>query len=141
LYIGDVGQNQWEEINFLPAGSPGGINFGWDYREGFHEFEGTPPSDLMLTDPVAEYAHDDVGGCSVTGGEVVRDPALSQWSGVYVYGDFCSGRVWGLLRTDSGWENALLHTVSANISSFGLGEDAAVYLTDIRGDLLKLVQK
>ena len=68
LYIGDVGQREWEEVNFLAAGSPGGVNFGWDYREGAHTYQGEPPENLNLTDPAAEYSHE--LGCSITGGEV-----------------------------------------------------------------------
>ncbi len=69
LYIGDVGQDLYEEIDYLPAGSPGGANFGWSYREGFHPYKGTPPSGLKLVDPVWEYSHAE-GGCAVTGGFV-----------------------------------------------------------------------
>jgi len=78
LYIGDVGQNQWEEIDFIPAGSPGGANFGWDHREGAHEYEGGGPEGMI--DPVAEYSHPE-GGCSVTGGYVYRG-AMPEWNGI-----------------------------------------------------------
>src|SRR5215211_7912120 len=67
LYIGDVGQNAWEEIDYLPAGSPGGANFGWNHREGAHDYKGGGPEGMI--DPVAEYSHPE-GGCSVTGGYV-----------------------------------------------------------------------
>jgi hypothetical protein len=99
LYIADVGQNAWEEINFLPAGSPGGANFGWNYREGA-SFRGNPPQEIELIEPVAEYGHDQ--GCSVTGGAVYRGVELTDWQGVYLYGDYCSGLVWGLVRNPLG---------------------------------------
>ncbi len=140
LYIGDVGQNKWEEIDFLPANSPGGANFGWDYREGFHEFEGNPPASLALTEPVAEYGRDD--GCSVTGGEVYRGRSLPAWYGVYLYGDFCSGRVWGLLRGEDGvWQTAQLFKLDTNISAFGLDETGEIYLLDLGGSVYLLGEK
>ena len=140
LYIADVGQNAWEEINFWPAGMPGGANFGWDYREGAHSFEGTPPSDLELVDPVAEYQHP--LGCSVTGGFVYRGQAVPAMQGVYLYADYCSGIVWGLLRQDGGsWQNEVLFETGANVSSFGLDADGEIYLINqSEGSISRLTQ-
>ena len=136
LYIGDVGQNQWEEIDVVPAGAPGGVNFGWNLREGLHAYSGNSTGGLI--DPVAEYGHD--LGCSVTGGVVVRDPALPAWDGTYLYGDFCSGRVWGLRRAADGtWLNGLLFETGASIGSFGEGADGRVYLLDYAGTIYRLV--
>ena len=138
LYIADVGQNIWEEVNYLPAGSPGGANFGWDFREGQHAFEGSPPANLRLVEPVAEYGHGP--DCSITGGEVYRGAALPDWFGIYLYGDFCTGRVWGLLHgADGNFQNDLLYDTDAQISSFGLDEAGELYMVDRRGDILKLV--
>jgi glucose/arabinose dehydrogenase len=135
LYIGDVGQNQWEEIDLLPAGTPGGVNFGWNLREGLHAFAGDPAAEML--DPVAEYGHD--LGCSVTGGVVVRDPALAAWEGTYLYADYCSGRVWGLRPASDGiWLNGLLFETGVTISSFGEGADGQVYLLDYGGTLYRL---
>jgi glucose/arabinose dehydrogenase len=137
LYVADVGQNQWEEVNYLPAGSPPGANFGWNYREGLHPYEGTPPGSSVLIDPVAEYDH--AQGCSVTGGYVYRGEELPAWQGVYLYGDFCSGIIWGLVRDASGaWQKQVLFETGRNISSFG--EDAAgeLYLTDLNGAIYRL---
>lgn len=137
LYIGDVGQGAWEEVNFLPAGAPGGSNFGWDNREGNHPFEGNPPQGTVLVDPVAEYGHGE--GCSITGGVVVRDPQLPDFQGVYLYGDYCSGKVWGLLRGEDGaWQSQPLFTLQANISSFGEDEDGRLYLVDLQGTVYAL---
>ena len=137
LYIADVGQAAWEEVNYLPAGSPGGVNFGWDYFEGLHPFEGDPPAGLVLTMPVAEYPHGP--DISVTGGVVYRGAALPDWNGVYLYGDYGSGRVRGLLRSaDGSWQDALLFELDALISSFGEDEAGEVYLTDYNGRLLRL---
>jgi glucose/arabinose dehydrogenase len=140
LYIGDVGQGSWEEIDFLPAGSLGGANFGWDYYEGAHPYEGSPPSGLAIIDPVAEYSHS--LGISVTGGYVYRGSKLSEWQGVYLYGDYGSGNIWGLLRrADGTWENSLLFQTNANITSFGVDERGEIYLVDYRGNILRLDQK
>jgi glucose/arabinose dehydrogenase len=131
LYLGDVGQNTWEEIDFLAAGSPGGTNFGWDFREGLHDYEGRAPEGL--TDPVAEYSHDE-GGCSITAGRVVRDPDLPAWQGVFLYGDFCTGYIWGLLRDDSGaWRSARLFETGLQITSFGTGSAGEIYVLDRGG--------
>ncbi|MFQ5946464.1 MAG: PQQ-dependent sugar dehydrogenase [Anaerolineae bacterium] len=143
LYISDVGQNAWEEVNYQPAGAPGGVNYGWNLREGFHRFAGEGEG---LADPVAEYGHD--LGCSVTGGVVVRDPALPEWAGVYLYGDACSGRVWGLVRDEAGtWQTQVLFETGFGrpsngpiygISSFGQGPNGEAYLVAHRGEIYRL---
>jgi glucose/arabinose dehydrogenase len=138
LFIGDVGQNQWEEIDYLPAGAAGGANFGWDFREGPDVFEGSTPSGLV--EPVAYYSHDE-GGCSVTSGVVVRDPALPEWQGIYLYGDFCSGLIWGLLRDEGGaWQNRVLFSTGFQITAFGTGNDGAVYVLDRSGVVYRLTR-
>jgi len=140
LYIGDVGQNAWEEVDFLPAGSPGGANFGWNYREGTHPFADSPPAGLELIEPVAEY--DRSAGVSVSGGVVYRGAALPGLDGVYLYGDYGTGRVWGLLRNpDGSWQNRLLFESGANITTFGEDEAGEVYLADRKGFIFKLVAK
>jgi glucose/arabinose dehydrogenase len=133
LYIGDVGQGEWEEIDFLPAGSSGGINFGWDHREGAHDYEGGGPEGML--DPVAEYSHAD--GCSVTGGYVYRG-AMAEWNGIYLYGDYCSGIIWGLLQTDAGWQNQMLFDVDVTITSFGQDETGEIYLVSDNGGIFRL---
>jgi glucose/arabinose dehydrogenase len=138
LFIGDVGQNQWEEIHFWAGGTPGGANFGWDFFEGSHPYEGTVPDDLSLINPIAEYDHS--FGCSVTGGVVYRG-AMPEWQGVYLYGDYCSGRVWGLLRNpQGGWMHAQLFETGTRISSFGEDENGEVYLVDHGGRVYNLTQ-
>jgi glucose/arabinose dehydrogenase len=138
LYIADVGQNKWEEVNFLPAGSQPGANFGWDFREGLHRFEGVNLGEDFI-DPVAEYDHSQ--GCSVTGGFVYRGVNLPEWQGVYLYGDFCSGRVWGLLRNpDGSWQSALLFETGFQISSFGIDQSGELYLVDYGGNVYRLAK-
>jgi hypothetical protein len=136
LYIADVGQNIWEEVNFQPADSPGGVNFGWNLREGQHPFSSEVTEGL--TDPVAEYSHD--LGCSVTGGVVVRDPSLPTWNGIYLYSDYCTGIIWGLLHTDEElWIEAQLFDTDFVISSFGEDSSVGVYLVDYRGGVYRLM--
>lgn len=137
LYVGDVGQDSWEEISYLPAGNPGGENLGWSFYEGSHPYRGSPPLDAVFVMPVVEYGHD--LGNSITGGYVYRGRELPSWQGVYIYGDFSSGRVWGLLHLpDGGWQNAIMYDTNANISSFGLDENGELYLVDYKGNLLIL---
>ena len=139
LYIGDVGQNSWEEIDFLPAGSPGGSNLGWNIMEGNHAYKGGDQGGLIP--PVAEYSHAE-GGCSVSGGYVYRGADLPEWQGVYLYADYCSGNVWGLLQKDQGgWDNALLFSNVGRITSFGLDEAGEVFITDHSGSVYLLAKK
>jgi glucose/arabinose dehydrogenase len=141
LFIADVGQDAWEEVDFVPAGTPGGMNFGWNYFEAMHPYKGQPPASLVFTKPVSEYSHS--LGCSVTGGFVYQGPALPEWQGVYFYGDYCSGIIWGLIRAgENDWQGELLFTLSAQISTFGLDETGEIYLADLgSGTLLKLSKK
>jgi glucose/arabinose dehydrogenase len=137
LFIADVGQNAIEEINYVSAGTPGGLNFGWRYKEGTQPFQGQPPADLVLIDPIYEYTHTD--GCSVTGGHVVRAEHLPDWYGIYLYGDYCSGRVWGLLPEAEGWQQQLLFSTGTNISAFGKDEAGNIYLLNHgSGEVLRL---
>lgn len=137
LYIADVGQNEYEEIDFLPAGSPPGANFGWDFREGFNPYEDEQPPDPDFIEPIAEYDHD--FGCSVTGGFVYRGQSLLAWRGVYFYADYCTGNIWGLLRGEDGeWQNELLFTLDARIASFGLDQHGELYLVDLQGNVYRL---
>lgn len=141
LYIADVGQDTWEEIDFQVNGAPGGQNYGWNYREGRHAFKGEPPAGLQLVDPVAEYKHGE--GCSVTGGEVYRGGQLAELVGVYLYGDYCNGRVWGLLhQADGSWQNGLLFETGFNVSAFGLDETGEIYLADMKsGQIFQLERR
>ncbi len=137
LYVADVGQGEWEEISFLPGGIAGGANFGWNFMEGTHPYEGDPPSEQMFIAPVAEYDHSH--GCSVTGGYVYRGEQLPAWQGVYVYGDFCSGEMWGLVQhSDGSWENLAIYDTSFFITSFGEDEAGELYVLDRSGGVYRL---
>jgi glucose/arabinose dehydrogenase len=128
LYIADVGQNLWEEIDFQPASSTGGENYGWRRMEGFHCFNpSTNCDDGTLTLPVWEYGHG--LGCSVTGGYVYRGEQYPALYGTYLYGDYCSGRIWGLTQDKAGnWSNEELARPAFPISTFGEDEAGEVYV-------------
>lgn len=131
LYIGDVGQSGFEEVDFQPAGSPGGENYGWRIMEGNHCFGGAVCDPTGLVPPVAEYDHSQ--GCAVTGGTVYRGSAHPALTGVYFYADFCSGRIFGLLRDGPSWQSETLLIVPLAISSFGEDEAGNLYVTDHGG--------
>jgi len=140
FYIADVGENRIEELNYLPADSPGGSNFGWNYFEGSLAFGGLSADETMFTGPVYQYEHSE--GCSITGGRVYRGSILSDWYGVYLFGDYCQGKIWGLLRTPDGeWVSDQLYKLPAYITSFGVDEAGEIYLTDMTGKVYQLVEK
>jgi glucose/arabinose dehydrogenase len=138
LYIGDVGQDTWEEVDYVPAGTPGGLNFGWSFYEGLHPYQGQPPAGATFTPPVAEYSHSE--GCSITGGYVYRGSALPEWQGVYFYGDYCSGTIWGLLQEGtSNWQSKFLFASGLRISTFGVDEAGGIYVAGLNsGNVLRL---
>jgi glucose/arabinose dehydrogenase len=92
LWIGDVGQNEIEEIDRLPRNTSGLVNFGWNVFEGLSRFGNDPLGPGRLLEPVAQYTHAD--GCSVTGGYVYRGKGIPRLAGRYVFGDYCSGKIW-----------------------------------------------
>lgn len=131
LWLGDVGQNQWEEVNRI---RPGG-NYGWNIREGAHCFAAPACAAAGLIDPVAEYGHD--AGCSITGGYVYRGGAIPSLRGAYLYGDFCSGRVWALDPATAVVQELL--DTDLNIVSFAEDQAGELYLVDGGGRLQRLV--
>ncbi len=140
LFIGDVGQGAWEEVDFQPAGSTGGENYGWRLSEGNHCFNpSTGCSFAGVTRPVAEYGH--VGGnCSITGGFVYRGRDFARLSGIYFYADYCSGRVWGLRNGALGWETQELLQPGYAFTSLGEDDAGEVYAVDgTSGALYRLV--
>lgn len=131
LWIADVGQGDWEEIDFQPASSIGGENYGWRRMEGTHCFNpSTNCGDVSFVLPVLEYGHDD-GACSITGGYVYRGARYPRLVGTYVYGDYCNGRIDGATRLSNGSITArtLLDTDFA-ISTFGEDVAGELYVAD-----------
>jgi len=126
LWIADVGQDEWEEIDFRPSGSPAGANFGWSLMDSTHPLHGTNPPEGIL--PILEYTHDG-GNCSVTGGYVYRGTRIPALRGAYLYGDYCSGEVWGLVQADGKVvDRQPLDVPSHQIYSFGEDASGELYL-------------
>jgi glucose/arabinose dehydrogenase len=140
LYIGDVGQDLWEEVDVLHAGSPAGVNYGWNVVEGKHCYGASSCNMTGLTLPVLEYGHGD--GCAVTGGYVYRGTRVSALAGLYLYGDYCGGWVrsfryaGGTATENREWP---LLTVSGGLSSFGEDARGELYLTSLSGSLYRIV--
>ncbi len=142
MWIGDVGQNEWEEIDHLKAGAPAGTNFGWSYYEGTHVFKVQPIDRSRLRFPAIQYPHSVASGpgnCSVTGGYVYRGTVLQRLRGYYIYGDFCSGRIWK--RRATGGRPVLMEGISFKVSqldSFGEGQAGGLYVISLAGSIYKL---
>jgi glucose/arabinose dehydrogenase len=138
LYIADVGQGAWEEVDYLKRGS-GIANFGWNHFEGRHVYASAT---TLLTrgayhDPIAEYPHSQ--GCSVTGGYVYRGKAVPAARGRYFYGDYCTGTIWSL-KVVGGKATGLRQEPFkvAGLSSFGEDSSGELYLMSLNGDLSRL---
>jgi glucose/arabinose dehydrogenase len=136
LWIGDVGQNAWEEIDRVAAPLHGGLNFGWNAFEGNHAYaRGTTPFS-PVTPPVAEYGHDE--GCAVTGGFAYRGGAVPALQGTYLFSDACSGHLWGLRPEGTTWNLTRLMETGASVVSFGEDDAGEVYLVDHGGRILEI---
>jgi glucose/arabinose dehydrogenase len=139
LFIGDVGQGDWEEVDYVAAPLPEfGPNFGWNILEGTHRYSSVgDPADL--TGPIAEYSHAE-GGCAVTGGYVYRGSALPSLRGNYFFGDYCTGTIWSLTPNDLGlWDSAIFLQTDLTISSFGEDAVGELYVVSHAGTIFKLV--
>ncbi len=138
LWIGDVGQDAWEEVDFEPAGSTGGLNFGWNLFEGSHPFESSAGSSPETVPPVYEYSHSD-GGCVVTGGYVYGGKDIPALAGAYVFADFCLGRLDALRVSASGKPQVVeLGPVVENIASFGEDATGELYALSLSGPVYRL---
>jgi glucose/arabinose dehydrogenase len=137
LWIGDVGQSSWEEVDVQPSGSSGGENYGWNRMEGDHAYDGgDPPPDVVR--PVFEYSHDG-GGCTVVGGYVYRGEAVPALVGAYVFADLCLGRL-EAIRVEGGrvTDHRVLGPVVPNVSSFGEDADGELYAMSLGGAVYRL---
>ncbi|MEL7472296.1 MAG: PQQ-dependent sugar dehydrogenase [Planctomycetota bacterium] len=152
LYMGDVGQFDIEEVSVLPAGSPGGENFGWRCWEGTQFFTSSTfgcPSLVDTDQPIHEYDHG--VGCSITGGVIYRGTAIPALDGLYFFSDFCSARLWTI--NPDGTSNVTPTLVDrtaelapggglsiANVSSFGEDANGEVYICDLfGGEVFKII--
>jgi glucose/arabinose dehydrogenase len=133
LFIADVGQNLYEEVNVQSGTSGGGENYGWNIMEGLHCYATTTCDQAGLTLPVAEYGHSLLGDCSITGGFVYRGGEYPTLQGTYLFGDYCSGRIWGLKRSGTAVQTRVLLESGLLISTFGEDEAGNVYVADHRG--------
>ncbi|MEE9121302.1 MAG: PQQ-dependent sugar dehydrogenase [Syntrophobacteria bacterium] len=143
MFIGDVGQNSWEEVDFQPANSTGGENYGWRLMEGNSCFNpAINCNNGTLTLPILVYDHS--VGCSVTGGYLYRGSKNPNLNGLYLYGDFCSGLIWGAQEDGlGGWNTTVLLDTNFSISTFGEDESGEIYfahLSAIDGTIYQVVQ-
>jgi glucose/arabinose dehydrogenase len=137
LWIGDVGQGAWEEVDVARAGTAG-LNFGWNRMEGDHCYQPANGCDQSgLTLPVTEYGHD--AGCVVIGGVVYRGDRYPILQGGYLYLDYCSGAVWALDASAPSPVTAQVGTVGANAVAFGEDEAGEVYVANLDGSVSELV--
>ena len=142
LYIADVGQGDWEEIDYLPRGTRGIANFGWNRYEGTHLYDSS--TQLLgggaYRAPVAEYSHAD-GSCSVTGGYVYRGARIPSAVGRYFYGDYCSGKIWSFRLAHGRATDVQQEPFSVGgLSSFAQDASGELYLMSVTsGDLDRLV--
>lgn len=142
LYIGDVGQGSWEEVDVAPGSPNMARNMGWPYREGAHNHNNSncPPNPGGLNEPIAEYDHN--GNCSITGGYVYRGSKIPWLRGAYLYGDYCSSRVW-MVRYNGGTPSQaeIVGDISeevGNISGFGQDGHGEVYIVVHNGSVVRI---
>jgi glucose/arabinose dehydrogenase len=135
LFVGDVGQDAWEEVDIVTKGG----NFGWNIMEGNHCYPaGSNCNPSGLIPPIAEYSHSE--GEAVIGGYVYRGAAIPALKGLYVFGDYVSGQMWTLQETQPGvWQRSALLTTGLNISALGRSANNELYVVDYSGTLYKLV--
>jgi len=141
LYVGDVGQDTYEEIDVIP-GASGAVNGGWPYREGMHDFvtnNNCPAKPATLMEPVAEYKHnsDGTNRCSVTGGYVYRSSAAPALRGAYFYGDYCSGEIWYKFPGQAE-VHTTLNVGNQLLGAFGQDGRGNVYALMLNGDIQRI---
>jgi glucose/arabinose dehydrogenase len=141
MWVADVGQNEWEEINPIAARHPG-RNLGWDCMEGTERTSFGTSSCATTTyfhRPFWQYDHRN-NRCAIVGGHIYRGSAQPLLAGTYVYGDFCSGEIWGLGKNSRGqWVSAVQIEHSGNITTFGVDDRREIYVADTSGTIYRLV--
>ena len=140
IYIGDVGQDSWEEIDHVSRRALDGANFGWDILEGTHTFEGGgAPSNYEA--PVLEYSSQNARNCAVTGGFVVHDKRLPALRGRYLYADYCGGQIRSFDPRDPGRSDSATGLDFDQPSSFGEGVGGRIYVAGLEGKVARIVQR
>ena len=153
MFIGDVGQDSWEEINYLEA-NQAGINFGWNLVEGNHCYSNPDCDQTIYTEPMLEYPSDaaywksimglrekNITGCSVTGGYIYRGKQIKSLYGLYIFSDFCSGKVWAFNQKSNEIieiTSSLLSSDQHMIASFGEDIYNELYIVDYLGAIYKI---
>ena len=141
VFIGDVGQDEWEEVDVLPAGV-GGLNYGWSVMEGPVCFSTADCDMTGLTLPVASYTHSSGDGCTVIGGYVYRGSAFPELTGAYLFGDYCSGKLWSLSAAEAvatgGAAHEAMGSLDGQLVSFGQDDAGELYAVDIGGRVLRV---
>lgn len=137
LWLADVGQNAWEEVDIIQ----GGGNYGWNFFEGNNAYQNANRAPEGIIPPVIEYSH--ARGSSITGGYVYRGNNLPAWKGWYFYGDFASGTVWAAnvdTINDDNVDNREIMSTGFGISSFGVDADNELYILDFSGKVHRIVR-
>jgi glucose/arabinose dehydrogenase len=132
VWIGDVGQDMWEEIDFAPGVQSAGMNFGWSRFEGNHLYNASRSAPNAVP-PVYEYSHPG-GNCAVTGGYVYRGSRVPSMNGVYLFADFCVGHVIGLANGQA----RDLGIAASNLSSFGQDASGELYVLSLSGGVSRI---
>ena len=133
LFVGDVGQDAFEEVDIVEIGK----NYGWNVMEGTHCYNASTCSSAGLTPPIVDYAHSE--GESVTGGFLYRGTAIPGMVGRYIFGDFISGKIWILTESGATWDRTLALSTGRGISSFARDDNGEIYVIDYAGNVLKVV--
>jgi glucose/arabinose dehydrogenase len=142
LWIADVGQDKYEEVDLQPATSIGGENYGWRRMEGFHCFNpATNCQDPTFTMPILEYSHDN-DNCSITGGYRYRGAKFPNMVGMYFYGDYCTGTIWGAAQqTNGSWSATTLLSTTLKISTFGEDANGELYIANLNGVVYQITDQ
>jgi glucose/arabinose dehydrogenase len=136
VWIADVGQNQWEEVDFVAGGRAAGLNFGWNRLEGTHQFSGQAPANAVP--PIYEYSHDG-GGCSVSGGYVYRGAKIPDLQGAYVFSDYCDSTLRAITQQGGKLADQRdLGVKSKQVTGFGQDPDGELYVLS-QGDGLQRI--
>ncbi|MEP7277455.1 MAG: PQQ-dependent sugar dehydrogenase [Bacteroidota bacterium] len=143
MWLADVGQDAWEEVNFRPAGSTGGLNYGWHCTEGFHPYNGGCALDAakgVYAPPLLDYPHNNTtGGFAIIGGYVYRGTVNPAMYGYYIFADEVSHNVWLLPPNGTATDTIQFNNILTGISAFGEAENGELYVTSLNGQLYNVV--